>query len=188
MEGYFRRAMPEEGSIASRWLSPKMLLPVLALLLLVPYIKPLLAPLPVTLQDRWSEGVCLQSTPSTCGPASAGTILRYFGISASESELARECFSYGAGTENWYITRALRKRGLKAHYVIRAAQPAEIPYPCIAGTRLGGSGGPGHFVAILEREKARYIIGDPLVGRLSLTPEELHAQYFLTGFFLVITR
>jgi hypothetical protein len=46
-------------------------------LLLAPFLKPLL--LPVTLQgqfqDRWSDGVCLQSGNSTCGPASLNTLL-----------------------------------------------------------------------------------------------------------------
>lgn len=185
---YFRPATTKSNTIVARWFAPQSLLVMMALFLLVPYIKPVIAPLRVDLKDQWSEGVCLQSTSSTCGPSSAATLLRHFGIPASEQELARECFSYGAGTENWYIARALRKRGLNVQYAIVSAQPTEMPYPSIAGTKIGGPSGVGHFVAILGREGNRYIVGDPLVGRLTLTPEELHAQYYLTGFFLVVSK
>src|SRR5262249_53711001 len=91
---------------------------IAGLVLLIPYTKPLIAPIGVPLQDHWSNGVCIQSTPSTCGPSSAATILHYFGVEAKESQLARECFSSGGGTENWYIARALRRRGLAAKYVV----------------------------------------------------------------------
>jgi len=35
----------------------------------VPYSKPVIAPLKIQLQDRWVDGVCIQTTPSTCGPS-----------------------------------------------------------------------------------------------------------------------
>jgi hypothetical protein len=43
---------------------------------IVPFVKPLIVPLDTQqLQDRWLGPVCLQSTPSTCGPAAVATIL-----------------------------------------------------------------------------------------------------------------
>ncbi|MCW3054701.1 MAG: peptidase bacteriocin processing [Chthonomonadales bacterium] len=160
----------------------------LVLLLSVPYAKPLIAPLHAKFPVRWVNGVCIQSTPSTCGPASAATLLAHWGRTASERELAQECFSYGGGTENWYLARALRKRGLRAHYVIQAPAQTDLPFPSIAGTEYHGRGGSGHFIVILGRQEGRYLIGDPLVGRLLLTPEQLRAQYYMTGFFLVATN
>lgn len=164
-----------------------MLLFCLLMLLCVPYAKPLIAPLRRILPARWSNGVCIQSTASTCGPASAATLLAFWGRTASERALAQECFTYGGGTENWYLARALRKRGLQAHYVIQAPAQTDLPFPSIAGTEYHGRGGSGHFIVILGRQQGRYLIGDPLVGRLLLTPEEMRTQYYMTGFFLVAT-
>jgi hypothetical protein len=156
----------------------------LVLLLLVPYIKPLVAPLNATLHDRWSEDVCMQSTPSTCGPSSAATVLRRFGVRVSERKLADECYSYAGGTEIWYIARAIRSRGMDAQY--RLISPDSLLVPSIAGVRLGNPNGPGHFIAILDRDGERYVVGDPLVGRRVLTVSEIHAKYHITGFFLVV--
>ena len=157
------------------------------LILSAPYAKPLIAPLRGTFAGRWVNGVCIQSTASTCGPASAATVLSYWGHTVSERELARECFTYGGGTENWYLARALRKRGLQAHYLLTAPTPKTLPFPSIAGTEYHGRGGSGHFIVILGQQEGRFLIGDPVVGRLLLTPEQLHQQYYPTGFFLVAT-
>lgn len=82
----------------------------LLLLVVAPYSKPLLAPLDLsTLSEACAAEVCLQSTPSTCGPASAATLLRIRRLPASERELARECYTSRTGTELWYVARALRR-------------------------------------------------------------------------------
>jgi hypothetical protein len=50
---------------------------IFILLLLIPFIKPIVAPFDYNrLQDRWVDGVCMQSTFSTCGPASTATLLK----------------------------------------------------------------------------------------------------------------
>ncbi len=155
------------------------------LLLFVPYAKPLIAPLRIAFQEQWRDGICLQSTPSTCGPASAATLLRRFGRTASERELAQECYSSGSGTENWYLVRALRHRGLRIEIRLTSPQPAALPFPSIAGTQLGGRGGTGHFITLLGQIEGRLLIGDPVGGRSLLTSDELRSRYYLTGFFLV---
>ena len=158
----------------------------LLLLLAGPYAKPVLLPLRMPLEDRWSEGVCIQSTPSTCGPSSAATLLRRYGRGASERELVRECYTSGSGTENWYLARALRRRGLRVGYTIVRPQPGRLEYPAIAGTDLGGEGGAGHFIAVLDRQGDRYVVGDPLSGRFVLTLAELKQRYYFTGFFMLV--
>ncbi|BCM88647.1 hypothetical protein IAD21_00488 [Abditibacteriota bacterium] len=162
---------------------------VLCLVVLaVPYIKPVIAPIRRPLHDQWSEGVCLQSSSSTCGPCSASTLLKQFNIAVSERDLARECFSYRGGTENWYVARALRQHGVKANYLITSPEPATLPIPAMAGVQMGGVRWGGHFITILGRKGDSYIIGDPLVGRLVLTPQQLRSRYYFTGFFLVVSR
>jgi hypothetical protein len=165
------------------------MLPVCLLFLLAaPYLKMIFRPMdPTTLRDRWANGVCLQSSSHTCMPASAATMLRRFGLTATERELAAEAFTSTSGTEVWYIARALRRRGLDARFVQVRSQPDSLPIPSLAGTRLKGPTGIGHAIAILDGLEDRYVVADPLVGREVVALEALRNRYYFTGFFLVVT-
>ena len=185
MVGKVRRASPRKPVL--QFVTPAIALLCLGVLL-VPYLKPVIAPIRRPLHDEWSQQVCLQSSSSTCGPASAATLLRRFGISVSERELARECFSYRGGTENWYVARALRQHGVEARYLITSPEPAVLPFPSMAGVQMGGSRTGGHFITVLGHEGDRTIIGDPLAGKLVLTPQQLRSRYYFTGFFLVASH
>ena len=108
-----------------------------ALVLLIPYVKPIIRPLDFnSLEDRWNEGVCLQSSTSSCGPACAATLLRLEGLEASERELAHESYTYTGGTECWYLVRAMRRRGLDLDVVVDSPGASPNFSPAIAGTRL----------------------------------------------------
>src|SRR5260370_33026524 len=63
---------------------------------------------------------CLQTTYSTCGPASSASLLQAFGQDASEQQLARESFTSKGGTEIWYLARAFRRRGFRTNFVIQS--------------------------------------------------------------------
>ncbi|MFT4689105.1 MAG: hypothetical protein ACI9OD_001309 [Limisphaerales bacterium] len=79
-----------------------LILPLLAVtgFSIAPVIKPFIGPLPTgSLSNEWENGVCLQSSPSTCGVASMATILQHFGEEVSEPVLAAEPHSYVGGTE-----------------------------------------------------------------------------------------
>jgi predicted double-glycine peptidase len=159
-----------------------------ALVVFIPYAKSVLVPLNTsTMSERWVDGVCRQSTASTCGPASAATLLKALGIVATERELARECYTYGSGTENWYLARALRRRGVRVRFVVTPREPETLLYPSIAGTTLG-PGGAGHFVAVLGQFDGKYLIGDPAHGRRLLARDALPPGYVFTGFFMVVER
>ena len=158
---------------------------ILAVMLAVPYLKPVVRPLDIRqLQERWQDGVCIQSTPSTCGPLSAATILRLIGKNVTEAELARDSFTYAGGTENWYLARALRKRGCIVEFRKVAPGTKDFPTPSIAGVKI--QQGSGHFIALTGRDGANYIGGDPLGGKFSAPLSELKAEYTFTGFFLII--
>jgi hypothetical protein len=168
--------------IGTRALAPGLTAFVLAL----PYLKPVCQPLNhARLTDRWSDGVCLQSSESTCGPACTATLLKLSNRSATEREIAVECFSSKTGTENWYLARALSRRGVQPRFVRTQPQPEVLPWPAIAGVRLHPEY-TGHFIAVLRRDSGNYVIGDPLTGRESLSLDELRERYFFTGFFLCI--
>jgi Peptidase C39 family len=163
-------------------------LAIAPMLLLIPYVKMTLSPLDQSyMKDLWIDGVCQQSTGSTCGPSSAATLLRSFGLPGDEATLAREAITTASGTEIWFLARALRARGLTVSFILTTPNPTTLPYPSIAGTQLGSQGGTGHFIAILGRDGDRYVIGDPLGGRRELVRgEELNAQRYFTGFFLLV--
>jgi hypothetical protein len=151
-----------------------------------PVLKPFVRPIPDgALKDQWDGEICLQSTPSTCGAASVATILRSYGVTATESQLAREAHSYLGGTEAWYLARAVRGRGCDARFHFSSGFDPEIPFPAVAGVRLGGD---GHFIAILSRDGDRFQIGDPLNGREVVSRRELLDRYDFTGFYMSITK
>ena len=154
--------------------------------MLVPHIKPLLGRMPAdSFSDHWNDGVCLQSTPSSCGPASAASIFRTFGVAVTERELADECFTYIGGTENWYLARAFSRRGLDATVRIESGFPEDLQLPVIAGVKIGAV---GHFIAILGKNDQAILFGDPLVGRSEIPSKDLHNAYDFTGFFMEVCR
>jgi hypothetical protein len=162
------------------------LLAVLALGIVAPHAKPLVAPVPLSaFSEHWRDGVCLQSTQSSCGAASAATVFRSLGVHRSEAEIARECFTYLRGTENWYLARAFRRRGFTVDYRIGQGLPDDLRPPAIAGVRIGGT---GHFIAILPRSDVTLTIADPLVGRDIVPVGQVGSKYDFTGFFMEIAR
>lgn len=165
-----------------RWIGGKPLAPaVLFAVLFVPYAKPLLSPVDLTKLSAEKTGeACLQSTPSTCGPASAASLLRTFGIQASERELAEEAMTSRSGTEVWHLARALRRRGIASTAITDGA----IHAPAIAGVLLRGNS--GHFIAVMSVNSETVTIMDPMHGVSTLTHAELTKRYRFTGFFLVL--
>ncbi len=151
-----------------------------------PYLKQVfLRPDWTQFNDRWSEEVCLQSSESSCGPASAATLLKLTGKLVTEKAIAQESFTSRRGTENWHLIRTLRRHGLAVDYLIGPPNQAVLPFPAIVGVRLGGVSGTGHFIAILGRLGNRYVVGDPLNGREELNETQLRERYYFTGFSIV---
>ena len=153
----------------------------------IPFIKPVLDPIDLNKpQNRCPGGVCLQTTYSTCGPASAASLLKAFGQDASEQQLARESFTSKGGTEVWYLARAFRRRGFRTNFVIQSADHFSPPSPSIAGVILRG--GQGHFIALVSEDAGQLTVVDPLKGKFVVAPDELRARYHFSGLFLVVRR
>ncbi len=155
----------------------------------VPFAKPVLSPLEryYVTTDRWSDGVCRQTTPATCGPACTATILRHFGVETTEGAVAEQAFTYSGGTECWYLARILRNHGLHVDFQVwRGGElPDPVPVPSIAGVRIGSL---GHFIAILEQTGDQVVVGEPLRGRSITTMDRLRNKPgYLTGLFMVVT-
>ena len=158
----------------------------LLLLLLIPFAKPILSPIVVAGRGDAPrpDGVVLQSTFSTCGPASAATLLGALGHPASEQELAREAFTSRGGTENWYLARALRRRGFDVAFQVLPDDGGLLPSPAIAGVILPG--GAGHFIAVLASTAEDVTLVDPLSGKHTIRRSDLKQRYRFTGFFMVV--
>lgn len=187
----FAAGMGLGTGILQEWTAPdsaghKAILPfVLSILIFVPYMKSALSPVDLSrLHDDCPSDVCLQSTESSCGPASAANILKSLGMPASERQIARDSFTSTTGTENWYLARSLSQRGLDVHVVVQQTETWPLPSPSIAGVILRG--GAGHFIAILDSDNAHVTMVDPLIGRISFSRAELSKHYHFTDFFLVI--
>lgn len=164
-----------ERPFPGKWLKLRLSL----LLVFVPFAKPIALPLPRgAFKGAWEDGVCLQSTMATCGPCALASVLRSLGMDADERDIARRSYSAMTGTENWYLIRHARRRGLGARFVRTQSLEAVVP-PAILGVRLGG--GAGHFLAYLGDEGGRRVIGEPLAGRILLDDASFAQAYEFTG-------
>jgi Peptidase C39 family len=179
------------AGVLNAWFEPetrgeKLMVPTVVLVLvLIPFVKPLLDPIELDrLHDSCDGEVCMQSTFSTCGPSSAATLLKTFGQAASEKQLASECLTSRGGTEIWYIARAFERRGFRTQVLIQSRDALSPPSSAIAGVVLPG--GAGHFIAIMSSTSGEVTIGDPMKGKLVVKLADLKNYYRFTGFFLVI--
>ncbi|MGC4016852.1 MAG: cysteine peptidase family C39 domain-containing protein [Luteolibacter sp.] len=151
--------------------------------MLPPFIKPILRPLDQTkLAGRWIDDACIQSTESTCGPASAATVLRFLGDkTATERDLARRGWSTASGTEAWHLARALRRRGRTVDFEFKGL-PSPDHLPGVMGMSVAGN---GHFVALLKCEGDQWTIADPLVGMEVISRQDLEKRE-ISPFFMRI--
>jgi hypothetical protein len=173
------------ATLLPRWLPGVPLLAVVGLVA-APYIKPLIRPLSDDIFRERSRGeACLQSTGSTCGPASITTILRHLGVSTTEHTVARAAYTDTGGTEAWYLARYVRSRGLSAHFDFRDTFSPEVGQPALVGVRLGNI---GHFIAVLDCHDDQVTYADPLHGEEHVSLAEFQRRYDFTGFHMVIQR
>jgi hypothetical protein len=152
----------------------------------IPCLKPLFSPLASDVfRDQWKDGVCLQSTLSTCGPASVCTILASQGEKVSELEMAREAYSYTGGTEAWYLARAARARGFRSQFYFGETFAPDIPLPAMVGVRHGRT---GHFIAVLSIKDGIVTFADPLEGKKQIPLQVFLRRFTFSGFHLSITK
>jgi len=126
----------------------------------------------------------MQTTHSTCGPASLATILAYSGIPTSERDVASGSYTSAGSTEIWYIMRYARHHGMQARLRVEK-DLASIPAPAILGTV---SGKFGHFITLLEKVDGGFIIGDSMYGRKEFSQNEFKKRYGFNGFAVSFTR
>lgn len=129
---------------------------------------PLLGEPPKCLFTSSGQSLLVQSCEETCSPASAATLLRLHGISASEGEMARLCLTR-SGTHWLGVYRGLKLKTkgtgwdvVAEDFVPRLKQPLEefrpgvlsLAFSARPGSQLVASGfrnGAGHSVVLLEQ-------------------------------------
>ncbi|HEY5959288.1 MAG TPA: cysteine peptidase family C39 domain-containing protein [Polyangiaceae bacterium] len=155
-------------------------------LVLLALAKPSLVLLPTAnLENRWKDGVCLQTSGASCGACATASVLRALGQHSTEAEVAYQSYTTSSGTHNWHLTSYIRSIGLDVRF--HAPETiAEVVPPAIIGVRLDG--GVGHFLAFLGWDGNRVVIGEPLVGRLVLTPDEFRKKYEFAQFAMEVSK
>ncbi len=117
---------------------------------------------------RMVNGVCIQSTPYTCGPTAAVTALRALNVSAREGDLAlRAGTNPVCGTPPDDLCAAVRSlygaEGVDAVYErVGSLQKLSGKLPAVVVT--SSSFPCDHYVAVLRIGKAGVILGDPECG------------------------
>jgi hypothetical protein len=79
------------------------------------------------------------------------------------------------------LARVARSRGFDVAFDFMPGFSPDNGLPAVVGVRLGSF---GHFIPILGREGNKFIVGDPLWGRESLSLDELKSRYHFTGFHM----
>ena len=124
------------------------------------------------------DGVCMQSTDYTCGPAAAVTALRQFGLYGQEGRIAVASFSSSAiGTPPDLLCEGLQKlysrQGLKSelrYFRSLAELPAGQPVLAVIKYKLTED----HYVVILEVTPDYVVVADSNLGKVAY-----HHEYFM---------
>jgi hypothetical protein len=66
--------------------------------------------------DNWKDGVCLQSSEASCGPACAATLLKFYHIESKEEEMANLCLTRNSGTRLYGLYRGLKIKTAKTQW------------------------------------------------------------------------
>lgn len=132
-----------------------------------------------------ADGICLQNTDYTCGPAAAVTALKQLGIRAEEGELAILCGTTAStGTPADILAGRLNERfradELRAtQRAFRSVDELRGQTPFLAWVKFAFLA--DHVVAVLEVTPERVVVGDPFRGRRVLTPVEFEAEWRFVG-------
>ena len=107
-----------------------------------------------------------------CGPSALASVSRFYGVSATEKELASMAGTSRTGTSLFGLLRAARAKGLSADaWRVKPDQLADVPRPCILFMH------PGHFVILKGVKGGRYFVADPSQGQYAESLPEIEQQW-----------
>jgi predicted double-glycine peptidase len=134
------------------------------------------------------NGVCIQSTDYTCGPAAAVTALRRLGFSADEGRLAiLSETSSATGTPPDMLVDALQdeygSRGLVAQ-CRQFRSISELRQTGLTLAMIKYSFMVDHWVAVLQVTDSEVIVGDPLSGKVAMSWDQFARKWRFVGITL----
>jgi predicted double-glycine peptidase len=134
------------------------------------------------------NGICLQETDYTCGPAAAVTALRKLGLPAEEGTIAiLSCTSSQGGTPTDLLAEALQKEYASDGLMVECRVFKDISELKKAGLTLAAvkyGFMVDHWVTVLEVTDSQVIVGDPLNGLEKLTYTEFQQKWRFIGIVL----
>jgi hypothetical protein len=134
------------------------------------------------------DGICLQSTDYTCGPAAAVTALRKLGLPADEGQIAILSYtSFQEGTPTDMLADALQNQYAKDGLVVKYRSFKSIAELKQAGLTLAVikyGFMVDHWVTVLAVTDKEVIIGDPLAGLAHLSYQEFAGKWRFIGIVL----
>jgi predicted double-glycine peptidase len=137
-----------------------------------------------------ANGVCLQTTDYTCGPAAAVTALRKLGLPADEGQVAiLSCTSFQEGTPTDLVADALQREYGKDGLTVKCRVFKNIAELKQAGLTLAVikyGFMVDHWVAVLEVTDSEVVVGDPLSGLCRLPYEKFLKKWRFIG--IVVKR
>lgn len=141
-----------------------------------------LAPIYADLVDNLRpNGVFRQTSDSSCAPAALATVLRRWGIEATESSVARLARTSRLGTSMPQLIVAARALGVNA-IELRPTweQMQQINRPGVLSISLAtGAIKRPHAVALLAIDDSVAIIGDPALGKIFSLDRATLARFWL---------
>jgi hypothetical protein len=187
----------------SAWRKGVLLLPLALLCLYQSY--GVLPGNPPPLDERWTDGVCRQTSSASCSAAAAATLLRAYDIDTTEAEMAELCLTRQGGTPMLGLYRGLKLKTAGTGQRVQtfrgdlATLHAETR-PVILSVRLdrrpgvdpryeqqwGWAPGVAHSVVFFGfRADGKAEIGDPAVGREHWRVQDLEVLWHGEGLRLV---
>ena len=135
-----------------------------------------------------ADGVCLQNTEYTCGPAAAVTALRRLGLPAEEGEIAllSQTSSF-TGTPPDLLAEALQQKYGRDDLIVNYRFFKNLDELRQAGLTLAVvkfSFMVDHYVTVLKVTDSAVIVGDPLNGLETIPRDEFREQWRFCGIVL----
>jgi len=135
----------------------------------------------ITVPQKDTTGIVMQSRNYTCGPAALATVLQNMGFNVTEHELKVLAGTDETGTSMHGLAQAARSKGLSAAGMKLSTdelRPNNIVHVILDGTP--------HYSVIKEVTNESVRLADPSLGNIELTREKFNEIY--TGNALVITN
>ncbi len=158
-------------------------------LFIIPFVSPVLARKELKdIKTDIQDGICIQTTDYTCGPASAVTALYQLGINADEGEMAILAYTNpDTGTSDDLLSDAIEEKygseGVTCTYR-RFRSISELIGNCPAIVVTKYSFLIDHYVTVLDVTNDKVIIGNPSAGREALTYDEFKKKWRSVGIVL----